>query len=280
MSDQPIVIPSIPKETIRSAKAVFGPGNFYIQVGERLGFILEDVQLDYFAKVMKIPQTGGTVLPLVTFFEFVEGLTDDQTIDAVRSRIDWKYALHLPVYPPVFHQNILCEFRHMVGVDPIARDELQKLVDRLLALTPPMNNPHQDFEILHLLSEVCLLNRLNWICQAMQQTLGALAAKHPDWLRQIMLPDWYGRFNTLFPGAKPIISVRQNELSLEQLGKDIHYLLEEVHRFNLCEFDEMREIKTLRVIWERQFENGVSTLLTQSWTSKWNNCDSCRYYAG
>jgi transposase len=229
MSDQASEISSIPRETVRSAKAVFGPGNFYIQVGEHLGVILGDVQFDCLNEAVKTSKVGAAILPLVTFFEFVESLTDDQAVDAVRTRIDWKYALHLPLNPPVFHQNVLCEFRHEVMNDPISQRELQKLIDHLVALNPPANNLFQNFEILSLLSAICVVNRLNWVQQAMQQALGALAANHPVWLRQIALPHWYGRFNYLLSGSNPINTMRQNELSMEQLGADIHYLLEEVH---------------------------------------------------
>ena len=34
-------------------------------------------------------------LALITIMQFAEGLTDRQAADAVRSRIDWKYALGL-----------------------------------------------------------------------------------------------------------------------------------------------------------------------------------------
>lgn len=280
MHGQPYEIPSIPRETIRSAKAVFGPGNFYIQVGDRLRVILEYVRLDRFAELERMSQTAAMALPLVTFFEYIEGLTDDQAAEAFRTRLDWKYALHLPVNPPFFHQNSLCEFRHRVVADPASRVELQKLVDRLLTLNPPLNDLNQNFEILSLLSAVCLLNRLYLTRQAMQQTLGALAGNYPDWLRQIMLPHWYGRFNALSSGASPTISIRQNELSLEQLGVDIDYLLEEVDRTNLSEMTEMREIKTLRHIWERQFARKGTDPLDEGKNTKWNNCDSCRYFAG
>lgn len=276
MYEQANEIPSIPRETIRSAKAVFGPGNFYIQVGDRLDAILENIRLDQFADLVKISKTAAVVLSLVTFFEFVEGLTDDQATEAMRTRVDWKYALHLPVHSPVFHPNILCEFRYMLLTDPVGRAELQKLVDRLLALTPPLNYPTQNTEILPLLSGLCLLNRLNWISQAMQQALGALAGKYPDWLRQIMLPRWYGRFHSLAAGTYS----SRNELSLEELGADIHYLLEEVRRSNFSEINELREIKTLRHIWEGQFEKVGANRLTHNKTSEWINCDSCRYYAG
>ena len=48
---------------------------------------------------------------LVTLFQFVENLSDIQAADAVRSRIDWKYALSLELEDEGFDASILCEFR-------------------------------------------------------------------------------------------------------------------------------------------------------------------------
>ena len=45
----------------------------------------------------------------------MENLTDRQAADAVRSRLDWKYALSLPVDDPGFDQSILSDFRARLG---------------------------------------------------------------------------------------------------------------------------------------------------------------------
>jgi len=50
-------------------------------------------------------------LALVTVFQFMENLTDRQAADAVRSRLDWKYALSLEITDPGFHHTVLSEFR-------------------------------------------------------------------------------------------------------------------------------------------------------------------------
>ena len=43
------------------------------------------------------PAVAPAQLALVTIFQFAEGLCDRQAADAVRARIDWKYALRLPL---------------------------------------------------------------------------------------------------------------------------------------------------------------------------------------
>jgi transposase len=50
-------------------------------------------------------------LAFVTLLQFMEGLTDRQTADAVRTRIDWKYLLCLELDDRGFHHTVLSEFR-------------------------------------------------------------------------------------------------------------------------------------------------------------------------
>jgi transposase len=50
-------------------------------------------------------------LALVTVFQFLENLSDQQAAEAVRSRIDVKYALSLEFDDPGFDLSMLCEFR-------------------------------------------------------------------------------------------------------------------------------------------------------------------------
>ena len=75
MPSQFNAIPLIPWETARSAKAIFGSRNFYIQVGEQLESILKDIQAEHILE-------AGTIFPPITFFQFLEGLTDAQAINA------------------------------------------------------------------------------------------------------------------------------------------------------------------------------------------------------
>jgi transposase len=50
-------------------------------------------------------------LAVATVLQFAEGLSDRQAADAVRSRIDWKYALALELSDPGFDHTVLSEFR-------------------------------------------------------------------------------------------------------------------------------------------------------------------------
>jgi transposase len=67
-------------------------------------------------------------LALVTVFQFMEHLTDRQAADAVRSRLDWKYALSLDLTDPGFDHTVLSEFRSRL----VADNAEQRLLDLFL----------------------------------------------------------------------------------------------------------------------------------------------------
>lgn len=46
-------------------------------------------------------------LTLISIMQFAEGLTDRQTAEAVRSRIDWKYALGLEITDSGFDYSVI-----------------------------------------------------------------------------------------------------------------------------------------------------------------------------
>ncbi len=56
---------------------------------------------------------------MVLVLQFVEGLTDRQAAEAVRARIDWKFALGLELTDPGFNFSVLSEFRdRLIGGVP------------------------------------------------------------------------------------------------------------------------------------------------------------------
>jgi transposase len=58
----------------------------------------------------------------------MEHLTDRQAADAVRSRLDWKYALSLELTDPGFDHTVLSEFRSRL----VSGNAEQRLLDLFL----------------------------------------------------------------------------------------------------------------------------------------------------
>ena len=111
MSLQPEPIGSIPEQTARVAHAAFAAGNAYLRMRDELESLVEDHDLAHLFPRRGQPAERPWRLALITMFQFVEDLSDRQAADAVRARIDWKYALGLELDNPGFDHTVLSEFR-------------------------------------------------------------------------------------------------------------------------------------------------------------------------
>lgn len=268
----------IPRETIQAIRENFNGRGFYLLVGERLGSILTGIRLEYLSDA-----NGGLTerasLPMITFFQFIEGLTDQQTIEALQTRADWKFALHLPVNPPVLRERMLCGFRQKIIMDAASQHEYQKLIDCLLAFNPPFAVSRQSFKAFAVIDAVCFVNRLNWMTQMMCEALQVLAIKFPGWLRRITLPHWYVRYNRSVSGLISASLLRRLRFSIAELGADIQHLLEEVNQSDPGGISDLQEIKILRHIWQQNFENSAEAA-ENNWSSAvFRNCERCSYGA-
>src|SRR5918999_4832579 len=129
MSLNPCPIDPVPPETARVARAAFPKGNRYMTMRDELGVIYPN---DLFADLY--PQVGHYGEPpwrlaLITLMQFSENLTDRQAADAVRGRIDWKYALGLELTDAGFDFSALSEFRSRL----LAGVAEERLLTQLLA---------------------------------------------------------------------------------------------------------------------------------------------------
>jgi len=111
MSLKPQPISPVPEETARIARAGNPKGNVYMHMRDELGTIYEDEPFAHLFPNNGQPAEAPWRLALVTIIQFAEGLSDRQAADAVRGRIDVKYALSLDLSDPGFDASMLSEFR-------------------------------------------------------------------------------------------------------------------------------------------------------------------------
>jgi transposase len=83
----------VPAETARLARAAFPRGHLAMRMRDELGSIFTDAGFAPLFAVRGRPAEAPWRLALVTLLPYAEGLSDQQAALAVRSRIDWKYAL-------------------------------------------------------------------------------------------------------------------------------------------------------------------------------------------
>ena len=111
MSLQPEPLSEIPAETARIARAAFRKGNVIMRLRDEFGTLYADADLAHLFPKRGQPAWSPWRLALITVFQFLEQLSDRDAADAVRARLDWKYALGLKLDDPGFDHTVLSEFR-------------------------------------------------------------------------------------------------------------------------------------------------------------------------
>src|SRR6185369_10944490 len=107
-------------------------------------------------------------LALVTVFQFLEHLSDRQAADAVRGRIDWKYALGLELTDPGFDHTVLSEFRLRLVDGDAALVLLDTLLARVRELKLLKRRGRQRTDSTHVLAAVRTLNRLERVGETLR----------------------------------------------------------------------------------------------------------------
>jgi transposase len=110
----------IPDLTSRIAQASFPKGTLAMQLRDALGSIYQNADFaDLFPKRGRAAEAPWR-RALVTVLQALEDLSDRQAAEMVRGRLDWKYALSLPLDDQGFDASILPDFRQRL-LEPILR---------------------------------------------------------------------------------------------------------------------------------------------------------------
>jgi transposase len=251
---KPTPYQAIPAETVRVAKAAFPKGNLCIWLRDEIGTLFWDEQFTDLYPRRGQPAMSPWQLAVVTVFQFAENLTDRQAADAVRGRIDWKYALSLELTDPGFDFSVLSEFRMR-----LLRNEAEaRLFDILLQHCTERNwlkvRGRQRTDSTHVLGAIRNLNQLELVGEAVRHTLITLAHVAPDWLQPRIHPDWLNRYQQPLSDYRlPDNEAERQQLAI-QMGCDGIQLLEHIYDKTAPEWlCQVPAVETLRRIWVQQF---------------------------
>jgi transposase len=244
----------IPVETARVAHAIFPQGNAVMRLRDELGCLYAEEQFADLFPANGHPAESPVVLAWVLVFQFMEGLTDRQAAEAVRSRIDWKYALGLELTDPGFDFSILCEFRARL-IDGHAET---RLLDTLLTAFQARGllkaRSRQRTDSTHVLSAVRDLNRLERVGETLRHVLNECAKRAPTWLKAVAPPDWYPRYAKRFDQMHlPKAQTERDQLA-EQIGRDGYELLNQLTKPDTpADLPTLPCVELLRTVWSQQY---------------------------
>jgi transposase len=181
MSLKPQTFDPVPAETARVAKAAFPQGNTFIQMRDVFGALYTDEAFAPLFSSRGQPAMAPACLALVTVMQFAEGLSDRQVANAVRGRIDWKYALGLELTDPGFDASVLSEFRTRLLAGRADATLFEHMLQRVREAGLLKARGQQRTDSPHVLAAIQSLNRLECVGETMRQALNVLAVVAPDW---------------------------------------------------------------------------------------------------
>lgn len=245
----------IPPETLRIARTAFPNGNAVMRLRDELGLIYAEEQFADLFPADGQPAASPAALAWVLVLQFMEGLTDRQAAEAVRSRIDWKYALGLELTDSGFDFSILCEFRARL----IAGQAEMRLLDTLLEAFKSRGllkaRGRQRTDSTHVLAAVRQLNRLERVGETLRQTLNECAKLEPVWLKTVTPADWYQRYAKRFDQMHLPDSRAKRDQLVEQIGRDGYTLLNRLTAADTpASLKGLKSCEILRTVWDQQYQ--------------------------
>jgi transposase len=245
----------VPEETADVARAAFPKGNVYMTMRDELGIRYKDSDFAaLFASHQGRPAESPGRLALVTVMQFAENLTDRQAAEAIRSRIDWKYALGLTLKDPGFDHSVLADFRERVIAGGTEQQLLDDMLQHFKAAGWLKARGQQRTDSTHVLAAIRKLHRLESVGETLRAALNVLAVVVPDWLRVQVTPDWFDRYGPRFMQYRlPKDKAEQQRLA-EMIGRDGHQLLHAVYADSAPPWlREVPAVEILRQVWVQQY---------------------------
>ena len=254
MSLKPEVVLPVPEETIHVAQAAFPQGNPYMRMRDALGTFYEDTQFAALFCARGQPALSPWRLALVTIMQFAENLTDRQAADAVRARIDWKYALGLELTDPGFHYSVLSEFRSRLIEGNAEHLVLETMLTHFQEQGLLKAKGKQRTDSTHVLAAIRTMNRLEVVAETMLHTLNVLATVAGDWLKAWVPREWFDRYEKRLDEYRLPQEPKERIQLAEMIGVDGHHLLTQVSSDAAPQWlRSLPAIDTMRQIWLQQF---------------------------
>jgi transposase len=245
---------AIPQETARVAQAAFPKGTRFMKMRDVFGPIYSNAAFAHLFPHNGQPAEDPARLALILIMQFADGLSDQQAADAVRGRIDWKYALALEITDPGFDASVLCEFRQRL-IEGSAEELLLTTMLELLRDQGLLKaRGKQRTDSTHVLAAIRVINRLMCVGETLRQALNQLAELAPDWLLAHITPDWFDRYSQRLEEFR-LPSAKTERLNLANLiGADGLKLLQAIYAPNApAALRDLGAVNTLRQIWLQQY---------------------------
>lgn len=248
---------AIPDETRNVAEAVcIGPTAWYLKLSRELRVLYS--AMDFESLYPDAGQWGIHPFRLFAFLmlQVIEGCSDRDAADQVRTNIGWKYVLALPLNHPGWDATVLAK-----GRDRLLETDAQSMfLDAQLNLLRDkglLSTGKQRIDATPIDACVKTLNRTELVLETVRNAIETLSEEYPEWLISIAKEDWRRRYYFDRPFNYRLPKGDKSRLKLAQLaGEDGFYILDCIAKTPEAErtlLEELDAIKILRQVLSDQF---------------------------
>ena len=184
----------IPAETVRVVRAACPKGTRATHLRDALGPVFGDAGFaGWFAAEGQAGIAPG-MLALVCVLQAMEDMSDREAADAVRARMDWKYALSLPIDHAGFTHSVLVEFRDRLEADDRAMGLLEAMLAAAEAAGLLRRGGQMRVDATHVIARIRQLCRWELVGESVRAALEEIAGMAPGWLGPRIRPGWAQRY--------------------------------------------------------------------------------------
>lgn len=246
---------SVPADTAALGQTLLPVTDIYRQIGDRFGELIPTE--DIFSSLYSHKGMGAVsplLLALVTTLQAMEKLPDRVAAHYVVTRLDWKYALHLPLGYLGFHWTDLHDFRQRLVEHGQERLVFDAVIAKLKAMGLIKERGKMRTDATHVVSLLNRLSQLELVRESMRVALDALTTVAPVWVSETVP----AVFNETYGERQNDYRLSDSKISKQLLeaGRDGFWLLARIDQSAPAEARMLSEVETLRTVLAQQFPQG------------------------
>jgi transposase len=254
---------AMPAETAAVGKAILGEESAYRLIGEKLFDKFQEQDFIELYSVEGKPAISPVILAFVTVFQFMEKLPDRQAAESLRMRMDWKYALHLPLAHEGFDYSVLSEFRDRLVEHDAEGLVFERLVQEFRSMGLIKQRGRQRTDSIAMLMSVRRLSRLELVVETLRLAVGAALKVDREWVEGLIPPSWEDRY-----GERFVLQRHRKEEWAEHdqnVGEDGRWFIERVEGDGApAEIRSLPEVQVLKTVWAQQFQETEGKIVYQA----------------
>jgi transposase len=247
----------IPADTAQVGREILGEKDPYHLVGEGVNDFLS--LKDFISLYSKLGRGAicPIILSLVIVFQFLENVPDRVAARWVVTRIDWKYALHLPLTWLGFHYSDLSNFRKRLLEHGAEWLIFEKILEWVRSLGFIKKYGKQRSDSTHIVGCVERLSRLELVWETMRVVLRAIKAAAPGWYEEVIPAAFHEAYVKRQSDWR--LSKEEVKTEMHKVGGDGFWLLGHLNDSIPQSILALSEVETLRTVWKQQFERQPDT---------------------